>query len=236
VKSLLKSFLHFSSTLFLSMLLIWSPATVLAATANQNSAQDDNSVVDHGTEGNPTGRHNARRDDRDNDRRDNMRGEDDDADVVHNGNLAPLSKQDRRILKRGEIVQGRYIGGGITGSIVGFGIGHAIQGRYPERGWIFTVGEGVGITMFYVGILACFGDAINGQSCTPPVALIGGGLIAFVGFHIWEVIDLWVVPPQANRRYRELRRMGYRPPISDFQVYPTIMHGEAPGLGVAFRF
>ena len=43
------------------------------------------------------------------------------------------------------ISTGRYIGGGLASMIFGFGTGHAIQGRYSERGWIFTV---LGFTPF----------------------------------------------------------------------------------------
>ena len=33
-----------------------------------------------------------------------------------------------------------YVSGGLT-AIVGFGLGHAILGRYKEKGWIFTLSE-----------------------------------------------------------------------------------------------
>ena len=44
----------------------------------------------------------------------------------------------------------RYYGGAIPGSILGFGIGHAIQGRYKEKGWIFTLLEGGAVGGFFL--------------------------------------------------------------------------------------
>ena len=159
------------------------------------------------------------------------------------GKLTPLSKHDRRILDRGIIPQGRYIAGGIVGSTVGFGIGHAIEGRYRDQGWIFTAGEGASVTAIFVAILACFGDPPPGQTCTPPVALAWGGLIGLVGFHIWETIDVWVGPTADTRRYHELRKLGYRSSdaLSDLRIFPTIVSNEAshrlsPGLGLTLSF
>ncbi len=41
----------------------------------------------------------------------------------------------------GRIGMGRYITGGVVGTTLGFGIGHAMQERYwRDYGWVFTVG------------------------------------------------------------------------------------------------
>ena len=34
-----------------------------------------------------------------------------------------------------------YYAGGALSILPGFGIGHAVQGRWREKGWIFTAGE-----------------------------------------------------------------------------------------------
>src|SRR5205085_907677 len=53
-----------------------------------------------------------------------------------------LTDYDRKVLQIGEISDTRYVLGGVIGTYpIGLGLGHAIQGRYMDRGWIFTVGE-----------------------------------------------------------------------------------------------
>jgi hypothetical protein len=82
-----------------------------------------------------------------------------------------------------------YVFGGVVGSIAGFGIGHAIQKRYSNIGWAFTLGEGLGIT--------------NALTIPWIIRMAGGGPLApeiiskigwaiFVGFRLWQITDLWV--------------------------------------------
>src|SRR4051812_36567936 len=66
-----------------------------------------------------------------------------------------LGDEDKKILENGEMGNGRYISGGAVGSIFGFGIGHAIQGRYSEKGWIFAVGEAATGLVVAAGLLKC---------------------------------------------------------------------------------
>jgi hypothetical protein len=86
------------------------------------------------------------------------------------------------------ISKGKYIAGGIVGTAAGFGIGHAIQGRYGSKGWIFTVTEGIGLGLFYYSFYSLFTN--------PSMFAIQfyGGLAMFLGFHIWEIIDVWAAP------------------------------------------
>ena len=36
------------------------------------------------------------------------------------------------------ISEGQYIMGGVFGTVIGYGIGHAMQGRWTKTGWIHT--------------------------------------------------------------------------------------------------
>ncbi|MBK7960925.1 MAG: hypothetical protein IPK04_06795 [Bdellovibrionales bacterium] len=91
------------------------------------------------------------------------------------------------------IPKGKYITGGVLGSTLGFGLGHLIQDRYYFKGLLFSVTQAIG-----VGLLAS-ADCRNRQNERNPrdrgdcadtmKALVGGGL--WLGFHIWEVIDIW---------------------------------------------
>lgn len=120
-------------------------------------------------------------------------------------NYYSLSEEDRRILQNGEISNAAYVIGGIVGTYpIGLGLGHAIQGRYSDKGWIFTVGELGSIAVAYAGIGDCFSDwSDRRDSCEG--GLITLGLVGFLGFRIWEAIDVWAAPPEINRRYRELK-------------------------------
>jgi len=42
----------------------------------------------------------------------------------------------------------QYHRGAFVGTLLGFGIGHAMQNRYANKGWIFTMLEGGSIVCF----------------------------------------------------------------------------------------
>ena len=150
-----------------------------------------------------------------------------------------LSDEDLAVLDRGRISVGQYVTGGIIGTHFGFGIGHVVQQRWIDKGWIFTIGESAAIAALITGIISCENDYHNdtyydqthqgrgggsGDSCSDE--LIIGGALGFVGLRIWEIIDLWVAPPAHNRHLEKLRaggRSGYR-----FSIAPT-----GSGAGVA---
>lgn len=144
-----------------------------------------------------------------------------------------LSSSEREILMRGEISSGRYILGGIVGTYpLGFGLGHAIQGRYTEKGWIFTVGELGSIGVLYMGVGRCVNSWDWDSKCDS--SLIMAGLIGFVFFRIWEIVDVWATPPMINQKYRNLKKM-MGPNHSDFE---TLLLPEKDGgrLALQWRF
>ena len=51
------------------------------------------------------------------------------------------------------IKQGRYIGGGVASLFLGFGIGHAIQGRWKEKGWIHTTTQSIAVATLVVSLI-----------------------------------------------------------------------------------
>lgn len=114
-----------------------------------------------------------------------------------------LSLEDQKIWEMGEIPSERYMVGGITGSLVGFGIGHAIQGRYQDKGWFFTAGELGAILVASAGLRTCVNDITFYRECNSTTFLVGS--FAFLGFRIWEVVDLWAGPPHHNKRYQKIK-------------------------------
>ena len=83
----------------------------------------------------------------------------------------------------------QYVGGGVVGTFVGFGLGHLVQGRWLERGWIFSVAEP---PLMVLGAAALFANSAHtGKSEPNGLAIFGA---AFVGMRIWEAVDVWYTP------------------------------------------
>lgn len=92
----------------------------------------------------------------------------------------------------------QYITGGILGSAFGFGIGHAIQGRYVDKGWIFTASDVSGY------LLLANANCFRGRDTNSPdravrersdcknvgQGILGAGLI--IGSRVLQVLDLWI--------------------------------------------
>ena len=80
------------------------------------------------------------------------------------------------------------VGAGV-GSLFGFGIGHPFQGRYLDRGWLFTVAEFSGVILLIQG--GFMGDCEPGVRRCGNETIRGLGALLFVGGRVWEIVDLW---------------------------------------------
>jgi hypothetical protein len=164
-----------------------------------------------------------------------------------------LSSAEHELLARGEISVGRYVTGMVMTHLFGFGIGHAVQGRWTERGWIFTFGEAAAFASLARGLLRSFGPCyvvINNHSDGPPSTcsqprrrqdgmFLLGGLIALVGLRVWEGLDVSIAPVRHNRRVRELRkRLAPEPGEAYTRVTPYLAPsfdgGAMAGLSSSF--
>lgn len=87
--------------------------------------------------------------------------------------------------------------GALTGTFFGFGLGHAIQGRYAKRGWLFTALEtGALAGMVGGGSLCASGGCQNNVAAA--------GLLLFLSFKVWESIDVWRYYAAASSGYPHL--------------------------------
>ena len=102
-----------------------------------------------------------------------------------------LTLDEQFLLERGYISEGQHIGGGLISLFFGWGIGQAIQGRWSEKGYIFTLGEGVSAGLMIWGMVGlfddCFGPAFEGAVVAEShegryVGLMVGGLIGTAVF------------------------------------------------------
>ncbi len=156
-----------------------------------------------------------------------------------------LKDDDEKILSIGEISTARYFTGGVVGTYptLGFGLGHAIQGRWSDDGWIFTVGELGTLSLLVAGASGCADSLLKTQNCSNlENNMIVTGLIGFLGFRIWEIIDLWFRPPSYNKKYKTLKKYIESAPSpkdtsSSIDLSPLFhpRHGGS-GIMLTFRF
>lgn len=152
-----------------------------------------------------------------------------------------LTPAEHETLQRGEISDGAHIGGAAASLFFGFGVGQAVQGRYGETGWIFTIGELASMTALIVGITQSLEDCFSvDRGCDDGRGdgLIIGGLVGLVAFRVWEVVDAFSGPSKHNQKVRELRmRLGMPMPMYTRVVPYVNRSGDGGGTaGVVFRF
>ena len=145
-----------------------------------------------------------------------------------------LSREETETLGIGELGKTRYAIAGVFGIYPGFGLGHVVQGRWLSRGWIFTLGEGLGIVALSFGGIKCGINAAFGSDCNDN--LLWGGILSFYGFKIWEIIDVWKWGYVHRKNYRLLeRKINRSGDKSSFLILPQIDSHRA-GLNFVLSF
>ncbi|MEO8840806.1 MAG: hypothetical protein ABI591_08495 [Kofleriaceae bacterium] len=156
---------------------------------------------------------------------------------------APMSAEDADLLETGEIGPGKWLLGVGVATGMGFGMGQTVQGRWRETGWIFTVGESLSLTALVLTIPALFsGDCYDcsqrEHSESNRAAYIAiGSLIAYAGFHVWEIGDALIAPVAFNHRYHAA--LARHPEATQLAVTPFLVpsdRGSGGVAGVALRF
>ena len=153
-----------------------------------------------------------------------------------------LTPEEHELLMDGEISSGAHFGGGLAALFLGFGSGQAIQGRWSDTGWIFTLGEAASFAALIGGVVRTVDDCNHtgetgcDHSDGPP--LIIAGLIGFTVFRIWEIVDAFGGPNDHNRRVRELKfRMGVPVRVGDrFMPYVNKTRDGGAVGGLQLRF
>ncbi len=145
-----------------------------------------------------------------------------------------LTPYEQALLARGEISGDRHVIGVVVSVIPGLGLGHLVQQRWKERGWIFTLGEFAAFGF----IAAAAAESDLDANVVGAFAVIGWG--GFLGLRVWEVSDAVRGPNRHNRRVRELRaraRSAHAGARLDLFVVPTGLTA-APGtvVGLSLRF
>lgn len=154
-----------------------------------------------------------------------------------------LTAEEQELLLDGEISDAQHAGGVIAAVFAGFGIGQAIEGRWSEKGYIFTVGEGITSSIFIYGffetVMYCIGNETNNKGCSRGPELMIAGALGDAVFRIWGVIDAVTGPGEHNQRVRALRMRvgGPRPYYGSLRPYVApSQHGDGAVAGVGFSF
>ena len=148
----------------------------------------------------------------------------------------PLTPAEAALLSDGEISDGQHIGGGLLAIFPGFGLGQAVQGRWLEKGWMFTLGETVFGVAFTIGLTnVIVGCTFHRDECDEAPTLMTVGLIGVAAFRVWGAIDAFTAPPEHNRRVRALKaRLGMPVYVGPYVAPPA--HGDGAVGGVMIRF
>ena len=129
------------------------------------------------------------------------------------------------------IANARYIAGGVTSIMPGLGVGHAVQGRYMEKGWIFTLGQlGFlwGLWYFFVsGLDDDSGDTKKAMSIGERMTMTAF-MFGLVGMKIWEMADAWI--PSLYKKVSES-------PVELSPLYAVNKRGRDHfGLSLKYKF
>lgn len=151
-----------------------------------------------------------------------------------------LTAREERVLEVGVVPRTNYLLGGVVGTWpVGLGTGHMVQGRWRDTGWKFTVAQ-LGALGMVLASGSCAGKALRNDDneCTGGrEVLLLSGLFAFVGLRLWEIYDVWAVPPRENARYRKLeeRIRATEAPAASLTLAPLVSP-SASGLALRLDF
>ncbi len=155
-----------------------------------------------------------------------------------------LTEKDKETLEIGEISTTKYVVGGILGTYpIGFGLGHAVQGRWSEDGKIFTFGELGSLGVVVVGAIGCLTRANEDNwTCSGlDQGLIVAGAIGFLSFRIWEIVDVWAIPPSHNSRFKKLEKYINESKAepetkASLDLVPILSPGNGTGIGLKLLF
>ena len=162
---------------------------------------------------------------------------------IESQNSLPTAYEDSKTLSNG-----RYIGGGAASILLGWGIGHAIQERYAEKGWIFTAGGALRAIGFSGFILSLLSSSIDLQKKFiknhkdglfedgfPEFEMPGlsyfflGAMVAGAGIKIWEMIDIWILPSS----YKVVKESPFEiKPLAFYDPHTNLNYG----LSLKYKF
>ena len=106
---------------------------------------------------------------------------------------------------------------------------------YKDGGWIFTAGELGSLAVVFASASSCLDDVGNWRDACKGGQKTGIilGFMAFWGFRIWEIVDVWTAPEEYNDRYHAIQK---RAGVTSYYLLPPTEGVDAWRLGLAARF
>jgi hypothetical protein len=142
-----------------------------------------------------------------------------------------LSEEDLEILRAGPMSDTDHALGTILAGVVGFGVGQAAQGRWGERGWIFTLGD----SLATFGLLSGFADLANSEGARGQSMFVGS-LLALGALRLCQFADAGLAPAARNHRYQLLRTRLDNPGVLVVPYVAPTTRGEGALAGLSLRF
>lgn len=156
------------------------------------------------------------------------------------GQPTVLTPEEHELLLRGEIDDSAQIGGAAVNLFVGFGLGQAIQGRWSDTGWIFTLGELGSMAVLMGAAIDAIDDCGNHDQCADTdenVGLMVGAALAFTVFRVWSVGDAIAGPSAHNRRVRDIKmRVGIPVRLGELRPYVRRSGDGGGTAGLSLHF
>ena len=154
-----------------------------------------------------------------------------------------LTPEEQRLLARGPISDGRIMLGTLFALSWGFGLGQAIEGRWHETGWIFTLADAVGAAILMGSMADCVsrGEGFSGPPCNDALDTtldITGAAVLLVS-RVAGVHDAVAGADDDNARLGELRARLAKP-VSQLAPYVAPVRGPRTSggaiVGLTLRF
>jgi hypothetical protein len=152
-----------------------------------------------------------------------------------------LSPEELKVFNIGPLSDARYITGGTLGTVIGFGMGHVVQGRWQDKGWIFSAGQSFSLVMAAGATVSCISDSLfdnfSEQDGSGSVCILANiALAGFFGLKVWEIIDLWHGGSVQRTEFKRLKlKMGLNAPEISYKLVPMFASNNV-GLGLNIRF
>ena len=119
--------------------------------------------------------------------------------------------------------------------MIGFGIGHAVQGRWGKTGWIHTTLQVGAMAAAVFSVASAIGTVAGGDARSAASAISNVGTVAIIGWlvysadRIWEIIDVWVLPSSMKVASEKGLRMTPT-------LYSQNNQGNFMGLQLQYKF
>lgn len=132
-----------------------------------------------------------------------------------------------RVSDDDDVTEIQRIMGPTVAFTVGFGLGHVVEGRWLEKGWIFTAGETAGVALWMGGYMM---DMSCDKHCELVGPMIITGMIGTLALRIWESVDAVNGARLKHARYLD-RRARY-----GLHLAPAKGGGGGAVAGLSLRF